>query len=273
MLSRAEVAIAVKRSPKEALHTALRFLSSPLAIGAEVNHVVVKPSIYDPDLPGNTSLGMTEAVISFFEGVGKTIIVESDNPLRDAGEAFSKCGYEALLGQGVDLVNLSGSPMRDVLFPGNHFQERKMPEILHRDSLFVNVATLKPEPNMSGIGGGIKNLFGLLPERDKSVYHKTIDSVLLDLLVTYRPDLSIIDLTNPVVGRREEGRTKHLGGIVLGVDPVAVDSFCASILGLDPLRVRHIRMAYEEGLGEAMSDRIKVRGTDHQKNVLLGFYR
>ncbi|TFF91969.1 DUF362 domain-containing protein [Candidatus Thorarchaeota archaeon] len=272
MLSRAEVAIAVKRSPKEALHTALRFLSSPLAIGAEIRHVVVKPSIYDPDLPGNTSLGMMEAVIDFFQGVGKIFVVESDNPLRDANEAFDRCGYGALQ-EDVELVNLSGSPMRDVLFPGNHFQERKMPEILHRDSLFVNVATLKPEPNISGIGGGIKNLFGLLPERDKSVYHKTIDSVLLDLLVTYRPNLSIVDLTNPVVGKREEGRTKHLGGIVRGVDPVAIDSFCASILGLDPFGVRHIRMAYEEGLGEAMSDRIKVRGTDHQKNVLLGFYR
>lgn len=269
MLNYAEVAVAVKKTPKEALRTAVSFLSSPLPFGVDVNQIVVKPSIFNPNLVGNTSFKMARAIVDLFKDVGRVYLVESDNPFRDADEAFKECGYEALQSEDVELVNLSTGPMQSVRLPGNHFEKRMMPEILHRIGVFVNLATLKPEPSISAIGAGIKNLFGLLPERNKNVYHNHIDSVLLDLLSSYTPDLTVIDLTHPVVGRREDGITKDVGGVILGVDPVAVDAFCAHLLGMDPLEVPHIRMAHESGLGEALIDRIRVRGTDHQKNLLF----
>jgi uncharacterized protein (DUF362 family) len=114
----------------------------------------------------------------------------------------------------------------------------------------------------------MKNLFGLLPEVDKSVYHNRIDDALVDLLQAFRPDLTVVDLTEITIGQREEGRVVKVGGVVVGTDPVAVDTFCCDLVGIDTFSVPYIVKAYELGLGEALIDRIKIRGTEHQKQKI-----
>ncbi len=272
MPEKVHVAVAVKRTPREALMTALGFLPDPLSKGASAQRVVVKPSIYDPRLIGNTDLEMARAVVGLFRKAMQICLVESDNPLRTSEEAFEMTGYSTLADERVELVNLSQAELREVQFLGNHFGKREMPSVLHGARLLLNLATMKAEPGVTSVGAGVKNLFGLLPERDKSIYHSTIDSVLVDLLACYRPDLTIIDLTNPVIGKREAGVSRHLGGVIVGADPLAVDAICADLLGVDPLEVPFLRMAYERGLGEILLDRISILGTDHQKERLFQFF-
>ncbi|MHA1588231.1 MAG: DUF362 domain-containing protein, partial [Candidatus Thorarchaeota archaeon] len=124
-------------------------------------------------------------------------------------------------------------------------------------------------PGVSVIGASMKNLFGLLPEIDKSVYHNRIDDALVDLLQAFRPDLTVIDLTEIAIGPREEGRVAKIGGVVVGTDPVAVDAVCCDLVGIDAFKVPYIVKAYELGLGEALIDRIMVRGTEYQKQKIL----
>ncbi|RLI57350.1 MAG: hypothetical protein DRO87_03195 [Candidatus Thorarchaeota archaeon] len=259
-----EVALAVKRTPEESLATALSKLSDPIEFPTELEHVIVKPSIYNPRLVGNTSVSMTAAVVRMFQDVSPVLVVESDNPVRTADVAFKECGYDVLASERVSLLNLSSTPTKSMQMPGHHFRVHDFPEILQSRHFLVNVATLKPEPTTSIVGAGIKNLFGLLPEVDKSVYHADISSVLLDILERFPPDLTVIDLTSVVQGSREDGIDKHFGGVIVGRDPVAVDAFCAHLLGVDPLNVSYIKGAYEIGLGEALLDRIRIRGTRHQ---------
>ncbi len=264
MESMPEVAVGLRRSPGEALRAALSKLNAPIIPPKSATHVVIKPSIYDPNLPGNTDSEMVRAVIQMFGSLGLVSIVESDNPLRTTRDAFDQSGYSAFENERVRLVNLSDDDMIPMTFSGQYFEGRRMPRILHDNVFLINVATLKTEPEICTVGAGIKNLFGLLPELDKSVYHTSIDQVLMDLLITYRPNLSVIDLTEVVVGNREDGKSKHVGGVVVGTDPVAVDAFCSSLLGIDPMTIEHLRKAHTLGLGEAVPDRITVRGTRHQ---------
>jgi uncharacterized protein (DUF362 family) len=273
MESRSEVAIGLRRSPGEALSTALSKLNEPIVPPKNTKRVVIKPSIYDPSLPGNTDANMVRAIIQMFSSLGPVSIVESDNPLRTAKDAFIHCGYTDFEDERVELVNLSDANMIPVTFSGHYFQDRKMPRILHDDVFLINVATLKAEPEICIVGAGIKNLFGLLPELDKSVYHESIDRVLMDLLEAYRPNLTVIDLTDVVIGNRVEGHTKHVGGVVVGIDPVAVDSFCSSLLGIDPMKIDHLLTAHNLGLGEVLPDRITVRGTKHQIEELSRLFQ
>ncbi len=273
MESMSEVAIGLRRSPGEALKTALSKLNEPITPPKKTKRVVIKPSIYDPNLPGNTNANMVRAIIQMFGSLGPVSIVESDNPVRTTKDAFIRCGYADVEDERVELVNLSDADMIPVTFSGHYFQDRKMPRILHDDPFLINIATLKIEPEICTVGAGIKNLFGLLPELDKSVYHSSIDSVLMDLLGAYRPNLTVIDLTDVVIGKREDGHTKHVGGVVVGIDPVAVDSFCSSLLGFDPMKIVHLRTAHTLGMGEALPDHITVRGTKHQIEELGRLFR
>jgi uncharacterized protein (DUF362 family) len=257
------VSVALKRSQHEALTTAVSKMPVPVFMEPRVNKVVLKPSIYDPNLAGNTTIGMVEAVTQFFRSVAPVIIVESDNPRRTAEAAFTQSGYDALASETVSLVNLSSTTLTEVDFAGTILRKVHIPQVLLNNRFLVNIAAMKTQEGI-GLSAGIKNLFGLLPIYDKTIYHEHLEDVILDLLVQFRPSLSIIDLTSIVVGRRELSRTRHVGGVIVGLDPVAVDSYCAQLLGLDPMKIGYLKRAAEMGLGEALPERIQVLGTEHQ---------
>lgn len=268
-----EVAIAVCRTPKEALHVALSKLSEPLIPSLGSSTVVIKPSIYDPQLVGNTSLAMASAVIDLFRKSFLVKVVESDNPVRTAEEAFKGAGYEILKTNEVQLVSLTSSPSSSIKMPGYLFDDHLMPSILLDHLFLVNVATAKLESEICTVGAGIKNLFGLLPEPDKSPYHREINRALMDILHLFRPALTVLDLTEVVVGSRLNGVTKHVGGVIVGTDPVAVDAYCATLMGLEPLEIPYLKLAYDAGLGEAIIDRIQILGSESQirrLNILMG---
>ena len=264
-----EVAIAIRRTPRESLSEALSKLLAPPTPKGAIDRVIIKPSIYNPDFAGNTSPDLVGALISLFKFLAPVLVVESDNPLRNAEDAFRQSSYRALEGKTTTLVNLSKSDLAPVKMAGRLFESKPMPTLLTGSRMLINAATLKINPGVSVIGASMKNLFGLLPEVDKSVYHERIDDALVDLLQAFRPDLTVVDLTEITIGQREEGRVAKVGGVVVGTDPVAVDTFCCDLVGIDAFDVPHIVKAYELGLGEALIDRIMVRGTEYQKQKIF----
>ncbi|MFW9956791.1 MAG: DUF362 domain-containing protein [Candidatus Odinarchaeota archaeon] len=268
-----EVSIGLRRNPVEALEVALSKLTSPLDIPKRLARVLIKPSIYDPKLVGNTSVSVVRAILGAFKNLGSATIVESDNPLRRTTDAFHHMGYAALSNSDVSLVNLSELPTSIVKMPGYFFQRHSMPSILTEPNFFINTPTVKIEPEICAIGAGIKNLLGLIPEIDKSIYHERMDDVLLDLLSVYPPQLTVVDLTSLVIGKREDKVTKKIGAIIVGLNPVAVDSFCAGLFGIDPIQIGYLRRAYDLGLGEILLDRIRVSGTNDQKQRLFDVCR
>ncbi len=268
-----EVSIGLRRNPAEGLEVALSKLTTPIEFPKRLTHVLIKPSIYNPKLFGNTSVDVVQAVLAAFRNLSPATIIESDNPVRRTIDAFQQMGYNKLSRSDVSLVNLSELPTSPVKMPGYYFQNHNMPSILAEPAFFINIPTVKFEPELCTIGAGIKNLFGLLPETDKSVYHDRLDDVLLDILSVYKPQLTVVDLTTLVVGKREEGMTREIGAIIVGRDPLAVDAFCADLFGFDPLEIDYLRRGYDLGLGEILHDRIRVCGTDEQKQKLFELCR
>ena len=264
-----EVAIAIRRTPRESLSEALSKLLAPPTPKGPIDRVIIKPSIYNPHFAGNTSSDLVGALIHLFNFLAPVLVVESDNPLRNAEDAFRQSSYHALEGKTTTLVNLSKSDLAPVKMAGHLFESKPMPTLLTGSRMLINAATLKVNPGVSVVGASMKNLFGLLPEVDKSVYHNRIDDALVDLLQAFRPDLTVVDLTEIAIGQREEGRVAKVGGVVVGTDPVAVDAVCCDLVGIDAFKVPYIVKAYELGLGEALIDRIMVRGTEYQKQKIL----
>ncbi|TFG30798.1 DUF362 domain-containing protein [Candidatus Thorarchaeota archaeon] len=269
----AEVAIGLRRDVRTSLSYALSKLTKPLETPKILKYVVVKPSIYDPKLVGNTNPNVVKAVICSFKFLGTIYVVESDNPLRKASNAFTDCGYDNLAEERVKLVNLSEEQTKRIEMPGHYFRDHPIPMLLQNGYVLINVPTVKLEPEKITIGAGIKNLFGLLPEVNKRKYHERIDDVLIDLLTIFRPHLTIVDLSKIVIGHREDGITREAGALLVGKDPVAVDAICADFFGIDPMNIPHLKMAYDLHLGEALVDRIRVIGTEEQKAKLFELCR
>lgn len=269
----AEVAIGLRKDMKTSLSIALSKLTTPLEPPKNLARIVIKPSIYDPKLVGNTSIDVVRAVIHSFKSLGPVYLVESDNPIRTAADAFINCGYDSLIEDGIELVSLSEQPTKKILMPGHYFKDHSIPMLIQNGCFMINVPTVKLEPGISTIGAGIKNLFGLLPETDKSKYHERIDDVLIDLLTILRPHITIVDLSKLIIGKREDCITREVGAVLVGRDPVAVDAICASLYGIDPMEVTYLKKAYDLELGEAIVDRIRIIGTDEQKAKLFELCR
>jgi len=116
--------------------------------------------------------------------------------------------------------------------------------------------------------GAIKNLYGTLPGMMKAEYHRkfpkpqSFNPILPRLYEAVKPAVSIMDA---VVGMEGDGPAagapKQIGAILASEDAVALDSVCAHIAGLDPLKVPALRLGAEQGIGVADLDRIRVVGT------------
>ncbi|MFQ6126426.1 MAG: DUF362 domain-containing protein [Candidatus Heimdallarchaeota archaeon] len=221
--------------------------------------ILIKPNLCaEIDISGGatTDLRLIRALVDEIlreKGNSGIRIVESNSEAKYIEKAFNNLGYRQLEegyqanGYDVSLVNLSKVPTKAVSLDGLYFKKVKLPKILLGPRLFISVAKAKTH-ELTQITGVLKNQFGCLPEKDKTVYHRHIDKVIVDLNRIIRPDLNIVD---GVVGMEGvyKGRLKKLGVLMCGHDPVSVDATLAKVMGFNPLKIKHIVLAERYKLG------------------------
>ena len=225
-------------------------LQSPLTIKPNICADVVKTGF------AVTDVKLVEALINLVLKEDRNLsikIVESDSESKFADEAFEKFGYKSLeekmnkLGFDVSLVNLSHSPTFPVKLDGLYFKNPELPNLLTGSKSFVSIAIAKTH-YLTFITGTLKNLFGLLPRKDQSLFHARINEVIIDLNKLVRPDFCIVDARVGLEGW-EGPRMRRLNTFVLGRKPVCVDATIARIMGFKPEKIRHLVEAEKHGLG------------------------
>lgn len=114
--------------------------------------------------------------------------------------------------------------------------------------LVVSMPRMKTH-HWAGVTLSMKNMFGVVPGNcygwPKNVLHWAgISRSILDINSTVRPGFAIVD---GIVGMEGNGPTqgtpKPCGVLVMGDDPVAVDSTCTRIMGLIPERIEYLAQA------------------------------
>jgi len=221
--------------------------------------VVIKPNICTIDDKTGFSVTNIQVVKELIKVILKENpdisikIVESDSMSKFAEEAFEKFGYRKLetkmqeSGHDVSLVNLSQSPLIETKFEGNYFMNPKLPDILVKDKFFISLAVAKTH-YLTFITGIIKNLFGLLPKKGKSVYHPDINNIITDLCRFIQPDLNIIDARMGVEGWNGPN-TRKLDRFIIGNKPLSTDATMARIMGFKPEKIQHLTLAAKYNLG------------------------
>jgi len=100
-------------------------------------------------------------------------------------------------------------------------------------------------------------------EEKKRLHRLGIDEGIVDVYSAVRPRFNVVDGIVALEGdgpNLPPGKAKRLGLIVAGKDGLAVDAVCARIMGIEPLKVKHLRLASERGLGVSDLERIEVKG-------------
>ncbi len=115
--------------------------------------------------------------------------------------------------------------------------------------------------------GAMKNAFGGLIPKYRHHSHKVIHEVLVDLLTIQKEihpgRLAVMD--GSVAGNGAGPRIMEpviTNTLLASEDQVAIDAVSAKLMGFDPMKIKFIKMAHDQGLGIGDVDQLDIIGMD-----------
>ncbi len=215
------------------------------------------------DTGATTDPIVVEAIIKKLKNLPVHIIVaESDATMTNADKAFEVTGMKEMCRRNdVECVNLRHikDKVKIDIPNGEALKSITVPRVV-KESAIISAAKLKTHM-ATKVTLGMKNMFGLLPDKFKGKYHaKGISKVIVDINSVLKPALTVIDGFVGMEGRGPSGGFPiNMDLIIAGKDLVATDATAARIMGFEPQEIAHIRKAHEKGLGNI--DEIEVVGS------------
>jgi uncharacterized protein (DUF362 family) len=223
--------------------------------------VILKPNIveYHRGKVINTDPRVIAAAIELCrrEGAAEIIVAEGPGHCRNVEHLVTASGlgdvlrhYKVTLvdlnhDEPVKMINLGRLTKLDHLF---------IAQTVALADVLVSLPKLKTH-HWAGATLSLKNLFGTLPGTcygwpKNELHWRGVENSIVDIGLTRTPDLAIVD---GIVGMEGDGplngTPKALGALVMGTDPLAVDSTCCRLMKLDPTRVGHLVLGYQKKLG------------------------
>ena len=227
-----------------------------LHVDVRNKRVVLKPNLveYSPSAPINTNPILIAATADALYRAGATTVTVADGPghLRDSEMLLEESGLGdqlAAVGRS-HFVDLNFDAVRPVTPKGGLTDFRKLwlPETVLNADVLISMPKIKTH-HWAGVTLSMKNLFGIVPGSvygwPKNILHwQGIDNSIAELAATVPIHYVIADGIEAMEGNGPlHGRARKLGCLVFSNDPVAADATCCRLMGIDPLRVRHIALA------------------------------
>ncbi len=246
----------IARKAIKAIHIQDKISKNPVLI--KVNFITTKTW----ETGATTDPLLVEALVQEISRVNKEIaIVESDATLTQADNAAKATGILALCDKyGIQFSNLT--KIKDkvtIKIPDSEsIKQITIPRII-LDSHIISAAKMKTHLDTT-VTLGLKNMFGILPDKNKSKFHnKGISKVIVDINKVLKPVAIVIDGFVAMEGNGPvSGIPVKMDLVLSGIDPVSTDATASRIMGFDPHKIYHIRSCYEYGLGEI--DSIQILG-------------
>ncbi len=215
------------------------------------------------DSGATTDPMVVEAIILRLKELGvETYVVESDATITNADKAYESTGMKEMCERNsVKFINLRYEKDKvKIPIPNCETLENITVPRIVMESAVISAAKLKTHMSTK-VTLGMKNMFGLLPDKFKGKYHMNgISKVVVDINTVIKPVLTVIDGFVAMEGRGPSyGDPVKMDLIIAGKDVVAVDATGARVMGLDPHEISHIRTAAEKDLGNI--DNIEILGS------------
>lgn len=220
-------------------------LKPNIKVGIKPNLVVSRPA----DEGATTHPEIVEGIIQYVQAAGvKDISILEGSWVGDSTKrAFVNCGYAALAEKyGVRLIDTKQDKVIKINHQGMALNVCESP--LKVDYL-INVPVLKGHCQ-TGMTCCIKNLKGCIPDSEKRRFHTMgLNKPIAALGSVLKPALHIVDSVCGDLSFEEGGNPVTANRIMLGFDPVLLDSFGAQLMGYQPDEIEHLRLAKIDGVG------------------------
>lgn len=235
-------------------------------------NILLKPNLveFDSNTCINTDPRLVLAAREMFLklGAARVWIGEGPGHRRDTWDLADQAGYRKIVSDFDDnFIDLNLDEVRPVRAFGDSM-DLYLPKTLLDVDLVVSVAKMKTH-HWAGATLSMKNFFGVVPGAiygwPKNLLHyQGIDRSIVELNRIVRHSFAIVDGIVAMQGNGPiQGTPVDAGVIVMGKDVAAVDSTCARLMKLDPLKIRYLQDAASlglPGLGAIEETQIEQRG-------------
>ncbi|MEG2789606.1 MAG: DUF362 domain-containing protein [Romboutsia sp.] len=189
-------------------------------------------------------------------------------------DVMKKVGYDKILKQEqVNFVDMNYGPYVDLNINHNIIKSTPINKIINEADVIISFTQLKMHEEAT-ITASIKNIaMGWPPAeihgypKKKTGIHDDLHGFISCIMNKIPIDLSIVSCDKAMIGT---GPTDGIavdtdGLIIVGTDPVAVDTIGARFLGFLPQAISYLYKLYNDGVGEAKVENIKLKGIDLNK--------
>jgi uncharacterized protein (DUF362 family) len=218
----------------------------------KVNSIIIKLNLcyyWNASTGQTTDPQYVSAVIDHLREIyGNNVeiqLAEADASAMKTRYAFPILGYTKLAEQKkVRLLNLSEDTIEEMELKINESNiALKVPKSLLQSDLFINMPKLKVM-RATHISCAMKNLFGAIALPRKVTYHPRLAETIVAINKILKPNLDLVD------GLVALGRFPvKLNLIMAGTNTFAIDWTAAQIMGYKPSRMKFLKEAIKEELG------------------------
>lgn len=232
---------------------------------SSVDRVLIKPNcvVAKPSSTGlTTDSRVIEGIIESVKSLGiRELIVAEGGAGRTTEKAFDVTGMrEVARRQKVRLVDLNQETRIKVKIQQPlELHQVEIAESVHKSTCIINVPTLKVH-HLALVTLSMKNLMGtILP---KNIMHENIDEKIVDLASIFKDKVKL-NIVDGLIGAETDeirGTPVEMNLIIAGSDMVAVDTVSAAIMGIEPHKVKYLKLAGKQGLGISDLSKIETLG-------------
>jgi uncharacterized protein (DUF362 family) len=217
--------------------------------------VVLKPNIgWDrvPQQAANTNPELVRTVVELCLSAGAKEVIVTDVSCNDPRRCFKRSGIaKSAEAAGATVMLPEERKFREYRLNGEVLSVWPLYTPIVEADKIINLPIVKHH-NLSRATMGMKNWYGILGGR-RNQLHQNIDVSIADLATFIKPTLTIMDAYRVLVSNGPQGGNlndvKLHKTVIAGIDPVAIDAYGASFLGLQGDQVPYIKIGHERGLG------------------------
>ncbi len=231
-------------------------------IGDREKRICIKPNLVCPvpaELGATTHTEVVAGILSYLQenGFHRIVIAEGSWVGDRTSEAFDVCGYRELAAQfDVPLIDTQKSKGHEADADGMKIQ---ITDVVDQTDFLINVPVLKGHCQTK-MTCALKNLKGLLPNAEKSRFHRLgLHKPIAYMQKVIRQDFIVVDHISGDLDFEEGGNPVVKNCVMAARDPVLTDSYACRILGYSPDDVPYVRLAEKLGVGSADIDAAEIQ--------------
>ncbi|QTL98206.1 DUF362 domain-containing protein [Iocasia frigidifontis] len=239
---------------KEMVYDLLDKLNIASDIDKRNSLIGIKPNLVLPS-PSNkgatTSPDLVEGIIRYLQdnGYNNIVILEGAWVGASTEKAFEVCGYNELSRKyKIPLIDLKKDKYKEIDVEG--LSLKVCQKALEIDYL-INLPVLKAHCQ-THLTCALKNLKGCIPDPEKRRFHRLgLHQPIAFLNKVLESKLVIVDGIIGDLTFEEGGNPVQMDRIIIGQDPVLIDTYCAALIGYSKNDISYIDIANEIGIGSS----------------------